>query len=220
MFDFSRETIIGFLYALPGILFALSIHEFSHAYVANKLGDPTAKLMGRLTMNPIKHIDPLGIIAMFLVRFGWAKPVQVNSRYLKKPRRDMAFIAIAGPVSNLISAIVGFILFWLAVLFIHRATFLSLEIKEGIIYILENFVYLNIALAIFNLIPIPPLDGSRILDSFLPPKALLLYHKYEDIIRIVLLVLLICEIITIAPIVDWIFLKMLDVATSITLLFL
>lgn len=220
MFDFSRETIIGFLYALPGILFALSIHEFSHAYVANKLGDPTAKLMGRLTMNPVKHIDPLGIIAMFLVRFGWAKPVQVNSRYLKKPRRDMALVAIAGPVSNLISAIVGFIPFWLAVLFIHRATFLSLEIKEGIIYILENFVYLNIALAIFNLIPIPPLDGSRILDSFLPPKALLLYHKYEDIIRIVLLVLLICEIITIAPIVDWIFLKMLDVATSITLLFL
>lgn len=220
MFDFSRETIIGFLYALPGILFALSIHEFSHGYVANKLGDPTAKLMGRLTMNPIKHIDPLGLIAMLLVHFGWAKPVPVNSRYLKKPRRDMALIAIAGPVSNLISAIVGFIPFWLAVLFIHRATFLSLEIKEGIIYILENFVYLNIALAIFNLIPIPPLDGSRILDSFLPPKALLLYHKYEDIIRIVLLVLLICEIITIAPIVDWIFLKMLDVATIITLLFL
>lgn len=209
MFDFSIDSIVGYLYAIPGILFALSIHEFSHGFVANKLGDPTAKSMGRLTLNPVKHIDIFGLIAMFLVHIGWAKPVPVNTRYFKKPRRDMALTAIAGPLSNLLSAFVGMIIYYFFIFFVFmNPTLIRKEILDGLIMIFQNFMYLNIGFAIFNMIPIPPLDGSRILDSFLPPKALIAYHKYEDIIRIILLAVLLFDLVSIAPIIDFVFDKM------------
>lgn len=206
MFDFNLSTIIGYLYALPGIFFALSVHEFSHGFVASKLGDPTAKNYGRLTLNPLKHIDLMGLIAMFIVGVGWAKPVPVDSRYFKNAKRDMALTALAGPVSNFISAFVGLIVLNLYVILATRLVdVVPLTILQGILYILDSFVMLNIGLAIFNLIPIPPLDGSRILDSFLSPKALLAYHKYEDIIRIVLLALLIFDIFSIAPAISFVY---------------
>lgn len=210
MFDFSVETIIGFLYAIPGVMFALSIHELSHGYVAYKLGDPTAKNMGRLTLNPMKHIDPIGLIAMFLVHVGWAKPVPINSRYFKKPKRDIALTALAGPVANLISAFIGFFVYYIFFFICLEffPDFIQTAVFGGIITIIQSFLFLNIGLAIFNLIPIPPLDGSRILDAFLPPKVYLAYHKYEDIVRIALLVLLITDIISIAPVVDFVFIHM------------
>lgn len=203
MFNFDIQTIIGYLYAIPGILFALSVHEFSHGWVADKLGDPTAKNSGRLTLNPSKHIDPIGLIAMFLVHVGWAKPVPVNTRYFKNAKRDTALVALAGPMSNLISAFVGTLIYWALVIALSlRAVTSSMPVWDGILIILANFIYLNIGLAIFNLIPIPPLDGSRILDAFLPTKLYLAYHKYEQIIRIVLLAVLIFDIISIAPAVE------------------
>ena len=206
MFDFSIENIIGYLYAIPGVLFALSIHEFSHGFVAYKLGDPTARNMGRLTLNPIKHIDIFGLIAMFLVKVGWAKPVPINPRNFKKPRRDIALTSLAGPLSNLISALVGMIVFYIFVYVVYVVNVkLPEELIRGLYFIIQNFIFLNIGLAIFNLIPIPPLDGSKILDSFLPPKALIVYHKYEDIIRLVLLAVLIFDVVSIAPAIDFVY---------------
>ena len=199
MFDlFTPEGILDILYSIPAILFCLSIHEFSHGYIASKLGDPTARNFGRLTLNPAKHIDPIGFIALIVAHFGWAKPVPVNMRYFKKPKRDMALTAIAGPVSNLLSAFVfGFVYALVVRLAIGYATVHFQDMTPQVdalwtagISIAANFFYINISLAIFNLIPIPPLDGSRILDSVLPQKAYVAYHKYEQYISIILLVVL------------------------------
>ena len=115
-FNFSSTAIISLLLSIPGVLLALSVHECAHGWMSYKLGDPTARNFGRLTINPIKHIDPIGFICMILFRFGWAKPVPVNARYYKKPRRDMALVAAAGPISNLIMCIIGIILVYVSFL--------------------------------------------------------------------------------------------------------
>ena len=104
---FSTDTLIQFLFVVPCVLIALTFHEFAHGYMAYKLGDPTAKNLGRLTLNPLKHLDPIGTICMIFFHFGWAKPVPINSRYFKKPRRDMALTAAAGPIMNFILALFG-----------------------------------------------------------------------------------------------------------------
>jgi Zn-dependent protease len=199
MFDFSKDAILSILLSLPAVLFCLSIHELAHGWTANKLGDHTARNFGRLTLNPVKHIDPFGFIALLLVGFGWAKPVPVNPRYFKKPKRDMALTALAGPLSNIISAFIfGFIYVFIQFIFLKNLKTSGFEMSEksiqmwgALISIIYCFVHLNIALAIFNLIPIPPLDGSRILDSFLPQKAYVFYHKYEQYISIALMAILI-----------------------------
>ena len=171
LLDFLLELIIIF----PTVLVALSFHEAAHGYVAYKLGDPTAKYMGRLTLNPIKHIDPIGAICMLIAHFGWAKPVPIDITNFKHPRRDLAISAIAGPVTNLL---LGFFGCFLYVLTINLLPTYSIEYSNEFVFelakILVNFVYyfgwLNISLALFNLLPVPPLDGSKILYAFLPPK--------------------------------------------------
>jgi len=144
------------LLVLP-ILYALTVHEYAHGWVAYRLGDPTAYYAGRLTFNPIKHLDPIGTILLFIARIGWAKPVPVNPSYFKDPSRDMAIVALAGPVSNFLSAILF-------------GKLLSL-IPTTNVYLYQTlfyFVYINLILAFFNLIPITPLDGWRVLSYFLP----------------------------------------------------
>jgi Zn-dependent protease len=157
---------------VPPILLALTVHEYMHGWVAYKLGDPTAKYSGRLTMNPFAHLDPIGTIMVFLVHFGWAKPVPVNPGYFHDPKRDMLLVSAAGPLSNMFLALISGIL----VRFTNTGLFNAIPI--GILKPLYTMFILslqiNLALAVFNIIPIPPLDGSKVLYGLLP-------YKYEYI---------------------------------------
>lgn len=184
-----EATIILFLLNIVIVLFALTVHEVSHGYVAYKLGDPTARNLGRLTLNPMRHLDPIGALAMLLFGFGWAKPVPINSRYFKNPRWGMALTAAAGPASNLLLAFANVLVLRLAFL-LFGAQFGSTPLFSIFISFIMSAAYLNIALAIFNLLPIPPFDGSRIFYVFLPPKLYFGVMKYERLIMIGVLVLM------------------------------
>ena len=152
----------------------LPIHELAHGYAAYKLGDPTAKDMGRLTINPLKHLDLVGALSLIVFHFGWAKPVPVNLRNLKNPKRDFALIALAGPISNLLLAFFAVPL-WLSLRILFINTFIEGAFLTRFLRILLDFVgifhLINLGLALFNLLPVPPLDGSRVLTAFLPPRA-------------------------------------------------
>ena len=120
--NFSTDWLISILLTIPGVLLALSVHECAHGWMSYKLGDPTARNFGRLTLNPVKHIDPMGLLCMIFVGFGWAKPVPVNARYYKKPRRDMALVAAAGPISNLIMSVIGLLLVFIIYFICERSS--------------------------------------------------------------------------------------------------
>jgi Zn-dependent protease len=159
----------------PPFLFALTVHELAHGYVAYRLGDPTAKNEGRLTLNPLKHLDPLGVLAFIIMKIGWAKPVPVNPRYFKNPRKDMLLVALAGPGSNILLAIASAALAHLMV----ALPLLPFFILQPLVAMLAASVWINIMLAVFNCIPIPPLDGSKVLMSLLPPATAYGYAKLE-----------------------------------------
>lgn len=179
-----RGAIISFLLSVPVIILVLSVHEYAHGYVAKKLGDPTAENLGRLTLNPLKHIDLIGFLMFLVIGVGYAKPVPINSRYFKKPRRDMALVGAAGPISNFLMAIL-----FTGIIKILQVIFSFVPVAAvpewtpaalGYAFqILGLGVFYNLAFMIFNLLPVPPLDGSRILYAFLPSKALLWVQKYE-----------------------------------------
>lgn len=177
--------LTGYLLSALAVLIVLTIHEFSHAFAAYKLGDPTAQSLGRLTLNPIKHLDPVGAMCLVFFRFGWAKPVPINARYFKKPRFHFALTALAGPLSNLIVAFFTTFLCLLVQAFFTKTIPISIE-REFLVALINNvlkflviFQQINIGIALFNLIPVPPLDGSRIFLTFLPPKAYFGIMKYE-----------------------------------------
>lgn len=155
-----QDVIQKAIFFVPPFLLAISVHESAHAYIANRLGDPTAKELGRITLNPIPHIDLFGFIALFIVGFGWAKPVPVNPANLKEPIRDGLWISLAGPASNLILAVLSAVVFRMLVPF--------LAYSDGGLFILDMIrfsVALNIILMVFNLFPLPPLDGFHILEG-------------------------------------------------------
>lgn len=183
-FDLMR-FIIFLLSSCAVVFITLPIHEFAHGFVATKLGDPTPRYQNRLSLNPLRHIDYLGAAMILLFGFGWAKPVQVNMNYFKNPKRDMAITALAGPTSNIIiSFLAGFLLFILRLLPIQIAFF-------GYVYLFfEYLIWINLYLAFFNLIPIPPLDGSRLLAVFLPDRIYYRIMQYERFFF--LLILLLC----------------------------
>ena len=170
------------------VVIALTFHECAHGFIAYKLGDPTAKFMGRLTLNPLKHIDPIGAICMVLCSFGWAKPVPVDMRKFRNPKRDMAICAIAGPFTNLIFGFLGALMYWLIIVI-----FPSIALNPNLKYLLSIFGILNIYLAVFNLIPLPPFDGSRILSSFLPDNLYLKLMSYERQIALAFFLLLFAD---------------------------
>lgn len=181
-----KLAIIQILLTVPIVLFALSCHEAAHAYAAYKMGDRTAFNLGRLTINPAKHLDPIGTICMLVFGFGWAKPVPINARNFKNPKKGMAITGIAGPLANLGIGIISTFLYVLAV-------FIRAKLGGGIytgnlflvylFYIVETFFYLsamyNFVFMIFNLIPIPPFDGSRFIGLFLPDRIYFKIMQYE-----------------------------------------
>ena len=169
----------------PPLLFALTVHEFAHGYVAWRLGDPTAKNVGRLTLNPLKHLDPLGVLAFIIMKIGWAKPVPVDPRYFRHPQRDMLLVALAGPGSNVILAVASAALAHLLVA-LH---FLPFFFLQPLVAMLAASVWINIMLAVFNCIPIPPLDGSKVLMGLLPPHAARAYARLEPFGFFILLAL-------------------------------
>ena len=178
--DFEKIIYNIAVWAIP-VLFAITIHEVAHGWTANKLGDGTARMLGRLSLNPIKHIDPIGTILVPIILllvspivFGWAKPVPVDMRNFKNPRRDMAIVAIAGPLSNIFMAI-----FWVAFLYITQAIITDPAIAKGVQSMAIAGIFINIVLFAFNLIPIPPLDGGRVLSGLVPPQISDLLDKIE-----------------------------------------
>lgn len=174
-----EARILDLIYLVPVLFIALPFHEFSHAFIATRLGDNTAKNAGRLTINPIKHLDLFGSILLVITGFGWAKPVPVNPYNFKNRKEGMALTALAGPLSNLL---LGFI-----------SLFVYLKFQNMNSYLLGFFwqsAIINIGLAIFNLIPINPLDGSRILAMFLPERIEMFFYKYENYFMVILLLLM------------------------------
>jgi Zn-dependent protease len=170
---------IGLILLLPPLLFALTVHEAAHGLAALKLGDPTAKLLGRLSLNPLVHLDPLGTL-IFLVppHIGWAKPVPVDVRYLRHPRRDMMWIALAGPVSNVLLALVFGTIFRIIESMPHEMTSLA---EMAMVRMVLWSVVLNLSLAVFNMIPIFPLDGSKVLAGLLSPTAAARFQSLEPV---------------------------------------
>jgi Zn-dependent protease len=183
LFDDPAGFVLGLLFKIPALLLAVTVHELAHGLVADRLGDPTARLQGRLTLNPIPHIDPLGALAFIIAGFGWAKPVPVNAYNLRHPIRDMALIAAAGPVSNFALAFAGILAFRL----LQPMTVLPAVIEPLVAVLSYVFLY-NLGLGVFNLIPLPPLDGGHFLPYFLPRTSWGALHKLEQYGPIILIV--------------------------------
>ncbi len=180
MLDQLATNPLGFLFWLIALVVAITIHEFSHAYAADRLGDPTPRLQGRLTLNPLAHLDPLGTLMLLIARFGWGKPVVFDPFNLRHPRRDAAIISFAGPLSNLIMATFCAVL--LQILLQYRLALLgnSLGIAVyALMGMLRPIIILNVVLAIFNLVPIHPLDGFKIVGGILPKEYAQQWYELE-----------------------------------------
>jgi Zn-dependent protease len=183
------------IYTVPAVLIAICFHEFAHGFVSYKLGDPTPKYEGRLSLNPKNHLDPLGTLALILFHFGWAKPVMVNPQYYKNKKFGMVQVALAGPLMNFLMAFLSLLLYGV---FLKYGYYI--RIPDFLYsYLLTFFVMtttINLGLGIFNLIPVPPLDGSKVLNAILPADKYFAYMRYENYGQIIILILLFTGFLT------------------------
>ena len=180
-------AVVDILASLVVIFLVMPFHEWAHAFTAYKLGDTSVKYRKRLTLNPIEHIDPIGALLIIFVGFGWAKPVPIDDRNFKNPKVYMGLTALAGPVANLVAAIFGGLIF--NALLTFAAGFCYSQFGIYVMMFLMYYVQLNITLAVFNLLPIPPLDGSKILFMFLPDKWVYTLYKYENLFFLAILIM-------------------------------
>ncbi len=193
---FDLGNLIIYFFSMAFVVFCtLPVHEYAHALVATKLGDQTPRLQGRLTLNPMAHISPLGALMILLVGFGYAKPVGVNPRNFKNPKKGMALVAIAGPISNLL---MGFIAEFFAILCLKFSVNANDSFLLAAVYMFFNYAaVVNLQLAVFNFLPIPPLDGSRILQLLIPSKYYYKFLQYERYIILVVFALLFMGVLTV-----------------------
>lgn len=188
---FTPNGLISFLYTLPALLLSLAIHEYAHAFVAYKLGDSSQKARGRLTLDPLKHIDPIGFICIALIGFGWGKPVIIDDRNFKDRAKGVMLVSLAGPASNLILAIVFTIILKILIMTGAISVVATSSIANMLFQMFLLTIQFNVVFAVFNMLPIPPFDGAKVLHYFLPYKyknVMYTLQKYSFIILLVLLV--------------------------------